>query len=229
MSERPWVLEQEWLDLLFLHWEIDYSFLRKQIPEGLEIDTYDGRAWIAVVPFCMEKVGPRGCPKPSAVSDFPEINIRTYVKRSGKPGVWFFSLDIPNRLPVWLARTFFHLPYFRAEMMVEASQDEIVYRSTVGERRFDATYSGLESVEIEPDSFEHWATERYCFYAQSQKRQLFRAEVQHPKWPLQRARYQIRENSMLEAYPVGKQHPSALFSKRIPVVAWWPLPLEVGG
>ena len=112
-------MQQEWLDLLFLHWEIEANALRPHIPDELEIDTFGGKAWLAVVPFSMRGVAPRACPKPSVICDFPEINVRTYVIKDGKPGVWFFSLDVPHRLPVWIARTFFHLPYFRAQMRVE--------------------------------------------------------------------------------------------------------------
>ncbi|MBK1878279.1 YqjF family protein [Pelagicoccus mobilis] len=218
----PWVMQQEWLDLLFIHWEIAPADLRPYIPEGLEIDTYDGKAWLGVVPFSMREVAPRGCPKPSALCDFPEINIRTYVIKDGKPGVWFFSLDVPHRLPVWIARSFFHLPYFRAEMQVEQHGDRTYYRSTYGERTFSATYRGLAPVTPERGSFEDWATERYCLYSQNKSGQLFRGEVQHPRWSVQTAEYEIQENTMLDAFPIGQMHPSVLFSKHIPVTVWWP-------
>ncbi|MDQ8187003.1 DUF2071 domain-containing protein [Pelagicoccus sp. SDUM812002] len=220
--ERPWVLQQEWLNLLFIHWEIAVEDLRSLIPNELEIDTYDGRAWLAVVPFSMRGVAPRACPKPRAISDFPEINIRTYVIKDGKPGVWFFSLDIPHRLPVWIARRFFHLPYFLSEMSVETRGEKTCYRSVRSDRSFDASYHGLEPHAAIAGSFDLWATERYCFYAESKKGDLYRAEVQHPKWPLMTARCEVHKNSMLDAFPVGEQHPSILFSKSLSVVAWWP-------
>ncbi|EDY82572.1 hypothetical protein VDG1235_2195 [Verrucomicrobiia bacterium DG1235] len=220
----PWVLQQEWLDLLFIHWEIDPDALRPYIPPKLEIDTFDNKAWLAVVPFTMRGVGPRLCPKPKSISDFPEINIRTYVIKDGKPGVWFFSLDVPNRLPVLLARAFFHLPYFRAKMAVQAHDSKTHYQSQYQARSFDATYQGAEPISPHPDSFEHWATELYCLYSQSKSGKLFRAEVQHPKWPLQKAICEISQNTMLDAFPVGPQHPSILYSAHIPVVAWWPRP-----
>lgn len=220
--ERPWILQQEWLDLLFLHWEIEPAALRPHIPESLEIDTFDGQAWLAVVPFRMRGVAPRGVPKPRFLCDFPEINIRTYVVRDGKPGVWFFSLDVPHRLPVWIARAFFHLPYFRAQMAVSLKEDSIHYRSRYRKRAFRAAYRGLSPFHATPDSFETWATERYCLYSQSRRGQLYRAEVHHPQWPLLRAECHLEENTMLDAFPVGRRHPSALFSKHLPVVAWMP-------
>lgn len=215
-------MQQEWHDLLFLHWEIEPADLRPFIPPGLELDTYGSKAWIAVVPFTMKGVAPRGCPKPSFVSDFPEINIRTYVIKDGKPGVWFFSLDVPHRLPVWIARAFFHLPYFRARMTVGSETNLQRYSSTYQGRSFVANYSPISAFSPESGSFEDWATERYCLYSQSKSGQIYRAEVQHPKWPLQQAECSIERNTMLDAFPIGPMHPSILFSKQLSVVAWWP-------
>nr|WP_221774692.1 DUF2071 domain-containing protein [Pelagicoccus albus] len=215
-------MQQEWHDLLFLHWEIDAKHLQSLIPSNLEVDTFEGSAWLAIVPFSMRGVSPRACPKPSFLSDFPEINIRTYVIKDGKPGVWFFSLDVPNQLPVWLARTFFHLPYFKGQMDVQNQNGETRYDSRYERREFRATYSGSKLITPQADSFEHWSTERYCLYSQSRSGQLHRAEVQHPKWPLQKANVHIEKNSMLDNFKVGSRHPSALFAKEIPVVAWWP-------
>lgn len=222
LPSKPWLLQQVWSDLLFLHWEISPKDLRPLIPSELEIDTYNGRAWIAVVPFSMTGVAPRACPKPKSISDFPEINIRTYVIKNGKPGVWFFSLDVPNRLPVWIARRFFHLPYFLADMSVKTVGEKTSYRSTRCDRAFEADYKPLNSHIAKPGSFEDWSTERYCFYSQSKAGHIYRAEVQHPKWSLMTAECEIKKNKMLDAFPIGEQHPSILFSKSLPVVAWWP-------
>ncbi|MBD5778912.1 DUF2071 domain-containing protein [Pelagicoccus sp. NFK12] len=226
LPERPWLLQQVWRDLLFLHWEMDVKDLRPLIPASLDIDTFDGKAWIAVVPFSMQGVAPRACPKPKSVSDFPEINIRTYVVKDGMPGVWFFSLDIPNRLPVWIARRFFHLPYFLADMTVQHRNNHTYYRSDRRDRSFEASFHGLQTHQAVSGSFETWASERYCFYAQSDKGKLYRAEVQHPQWPLMTAQCEIHKNSMLDAFPVGEQHSSILYSKSLPVVAW--LPQRIG-
>ena len=93
-------MRQSWHDLLFMHWRVPADVLRPLIPPGLEVDTFDGSAWIAVVPFRMSDVAPRFVPAVPGLSAFPELNVRTYVARDGKPGVWFFSLDAGNRLAV---------------------------------------------------------------------------------------------------------------------------------
>ena len=118
----PWIMSQSWHDLLFAHWPIDASHLRPLIPAALEIDKFQGEAWIGVVPFRMSGVRLRATPALPTLSAFPELNVRTYVTHGGKPGVWFFSLDAANAIAVSVARAWFHLPYFNARMTLRKSQ-----------------------------------------------------------------------------------------------------------
>ena len=100
----PWVMAQSWHDLLFAHWQIDAARMRPHVPAALEIDTFEGQAWIAVVPFRMSGVRLRFTPALPWLSAFPELNVRTYVVAERKRGVWFFSLDAGNPLAVAMAR-----------------------------------------------------------------------------------------------------------------------------
>jgi len=222
LPNKKWLLTQTWMNLLFLHWEIDIDDLRARIPDQLEIDVHHGKAYIAIVPFDMKGVTFRNFPKISYFSDFPEINVRTYVTHQGKPGVWFFSLDVPRRFAVWAARTFFHLPYRYGRVAVDDSGASIHYHHRVDQEAFSAQYRPIEKVTPTADSFETWATERYCLYCQSKRGALFRTEVHHPRWPLQTASIEVNENSLLDRFNIGPQHPSVLFSKRIEVVAYSP-------
>src|SRR5688572_14463842 len=108
-----------WHDLLFLHWPIPPELIRPMIPQGVELDTFDGRAWIGVVPFRMTRVRPRRFPQFASVA-FPEINVRTYVWSPGRSGLWFFSLDATNRLAVRTARAWYGLPYYDARITVQS-------------------------------------------------------------------------------------------------------------
>ena len=213
-------MRQTWSDLVFIHWEIDPRALRELIPPSLEIDTFDGTAWIGLVPFDMRGVTPRFVPAIPAVSDFPEINVRTYVTYKGKPGVWFFSLDVPNPLAVVAARGLFHLPYFLAKMQVSRRNGRIEYAARYDQRVFEASYEPNRREPVQSTAFARWATERYCLYAASRKGRLFRGEIHHRPWPIQVADLDVRENTYLRSFDVKSQHPEVLFSRSIDVVVW---------
>ena len=123
-------MTQYWRDLLFLHWRFDARAIQEKLPPGLSVETFDGDAWIGIVPFQMENIRILGCPMPGSMGAFPELNLRTYVHdESGRSGVWFFSLDAGNRFAVWGARTFFHLNYQNAVMDVREKNERILFTS----------------------------------------------------------------------------------------------------
>ncbi len=226
-DHRPWPLpagtwawRQTWTDLAFIHWEIESSQLRPWIPEPLAIDTFDGTAWIGLVPFDMKGVTRRPLPAFPLFSAFPEINVRTYVTCQGKPGVWFFSLDTPNSLAVWAARRWFHLPYFRAGINVRLECGKVFYTAVRGQRRFRAIYGPEAGGRLEAPAFARWAAERYCLYSRDGRGRIHCCEIHHRPWPLERAVCDVRENGWLSDFRVGARHPEVLFSKRIDVVIW---------
>ena len=144
MPDRPWVMTQSWHDLLFAHWKVDVRQLRSRVPSPFELDLFEGDAWLGVVPFYMTNVSPRGVPSLPWVSEFPELNVRTYVRVADKAGVYFFSLDAASALAVQAARTLLNLPYHTASMMrVQTPQGIIEYHSSRGgaAAQFDATYA----------------------------------------------------------------------------------------
>lgn len=130
LPRSPWIMKQVWHDLLFAHWPVPLAALRRLISPQLEVDMFAGQAWLGVVPFRMSGVKMRGALGIRGFSPFAELNVRTYVTRDGKPGVWFFSLDAANVLAVWGARLAFHLPYFQATMRCEEHAGWIHYEST---------------------------------------------------------------------------------------------------
>jgi uncharacterized protein YqjF (DUF2071 family) len=138
LRERPAgrpIMYQKWGKLLFMHWRIDAKLLRPLIPAPLEIDTFDGSAWIGVVPFTMWNIRASFLPAIPGTSSFHELNVRTYVHHQGVPSVWFMSLDAASRLAVWGARRFYHLPYFNAQMSLEQTDKTIRYSSLRKDRR----------------------------------------------------------------------------------------------
>jgi uncharacterized protein YqjF (DUF2071 family) len=223
-------MAQSWHDLLFAHWPVDPAMLRAHIPEKLTIDTFDGKAWLGIVPFSMTGVRPRWTPALPGLSAFPELNVRTYVTAQDKPGVWFFSLDAANALAVAAARLTFHLPYFRARMKCTEARGWIEYRSHrshagAPEAQFDGRYRGVGAF-FEParGTLAHFLTERYCLYSVDSTGRIYRGEIHHPPWLLQEGEAHFARNTMAEAagLSVSAEQPLMHFARRQDMVAWAP-------
>ncbi len=227
MPERRWSVAMRWHDLLFAHWPVRAEILRPMIPVGLEIDTWDGWAWVGLVPFRMTGVLPRLLPKPCSFA-FPELNVRTYVKGCDKNGVWFFSLDAASRVAVRVARKWYRLPYYDAAIKVTNIGEDVQYDS----RR---VHRGAASAELQieyrptsqvfraqPGTIEHWLIERYCLYSQNRFNQIGCGDVHHVPWPLQTAEAEIRKSTMLEALgiPTPREKPLLHFTRELQVAAW---------
>lgn len=226
LPRRPWVLAQSWLHLLFAHWRVSPNVVAPLIPAGLELETFDGSAWIGVVPFLMHDVHPRGTFNVSGLSAFPELNVRTYVTREGKPGVWFLSLDAANPLAVRVARRLFHLPYQHATMSITAEGEGWRYRSERrdGRARFEAAYQPTSAVfRAQTGSLDEWLTERYCLYSADARGRLYRGEILHRPWALQRAQAEITLNTMTQPFGITlpDEPPLLHFSERLDVLTWY--------
>lgn len=207
----PRLMRQRWSHLLFLHWEVPHDALRPLVPPELTIDTFEGRAFVGLVPFTMSGVRARFLPPLPGLSSFEEVNVRTYVRHEGRdPGVWFFSLDAANAVAVWAARATYHLPYHHARMSLEESGGTIRYRS---ERlRPGPTPAGC-SMRYEPagpefaaapGSLEFFLVERYRLYSRSPAGRLHGGEVEHPPYPIQPARLHDLDETLLAAAGIAR-------------------------
>lgn len=236
-SHRPWPLPkskclmyQRWHDLLFAHWPVDDDILAALIPPSLQLDKFEGQAWLGVVPFWMSRIRGRGMVSVPYLSRFPEINVRTYVTDGEKPGVWFFSLDAANALAVQGARRCFHLPYYHALMECRLEGNEVQYYSkrihaNAPAAEFKGSYAPDGAVRIaEKGSLEYWLTERYCLYTNDPSGHLCRAEIHHQPWALQSTAAKMEINSMTDALgiPLPAIAPLLHFTK-FQEVAVWPL------
>ena len=227
LPARPWVLSMRWERLLFAHWRVPAEPLRRLLPAGLELDLYDGEAWLGVVPFVMTGVTPRGLPSLPGSSAFSELNLRTYVVSGGRPGVWFFSLDATSRLAVRAARLTFHLPYFDASIDVAREGTAIRYRSERIHRgapagSLVARYAPTGPVcPATPGSIDSWLTERYCLYSATPRGRLRRGEIQHAPWPLQAAEAEIERCTLADRLGVKLSGSPVLhYASELDVVAW---------
>jgi hypothetical protein len=176
---------QRWSDLLFLHWTWPSQDLQAHLPPGLTIDTFAGEAYLGVVPFFMSGIRPRFCPAVPWISNFQELNLRTYVHSDdGTPGVWFFSLDAANPIAVAIAKRFFHLPYRHARMHAERNGDITYHSKLPGHPAQQFRYSIPQSTRAaEPGSLEFFLLERYYLFSHDARRdRLFRGQVAHPPY-----------------------------------------------
>ncbi len=181
-----------WERLLFMHWPLPAAMLEPLLPDGLAVDTFRGQAWLGIVPFFMTHVRPTFLPSVPGLSSFTELNVRTYVTFRGVQGVWFFSLEAANPIAVRLARKGFHLPYFDARMRGEVSGETVLFRSTRTHRgaapaTFEAHYRPLQGSPEGDADLNHFLTERYCLFSVRPGGHIYRTDVRHEVWPLQRA------------------------------------------
>lgn len=208
------VMRQRWLHLLFVHWPADPDALQRLLPPGLEIDTFEGRAFVGLVPFTMRGIRPPFLPAVPVLSRFHEVNLRTYVHRQGRePGVWFFSLDAASRPAVIGARAWFRLPYHYARMRMDVGSAgdsvEVRYQS---HRRWPGPRPAGCSLRYrprgpvtraEPGTLEHFLVERYILYARAGDR-LRQARVAHEPYPLQSGEVEDLEETLSDAARVPR-------------------------
>ncbi|WP_339105517.1 DUF2071 domain-containing protein [Haloterrigena salinisoli] len=208
----PHVASMTWRDGLFVHWPVDADALRPHVPDRLTLETRDGDAWLSVLPFVLTDVGLRGVPTVARTA-VAELNVRTYVRYRGDPGLFFFSIDVGNPLIAAIVGRTTRLPVYHAHMRVSADNGHVDFSSTrsqtaVGARprfdgdappaRFDATYRPEGDVfRPEPDTLAYWLVERRRFYA-AEDRRVLTGEIAHERWPLQPATVTIHENTMFE-------------------------------
>ena len=188
---RPWRWSQHWRDLLFTHWRVAKSDLAPLLPAGLELDTHLGAAWVTAVAFRLERVRPRFLPALGPVSNFLELNLRTYVHRLGEPAIFFLSIHANSRLAVTLARLFTPLPYAPARIEYAEAAESLVFRAS---RRgggkpppiFRAAFTptGVNEARV-ADSLGLWLLERYCAFFAGQRGRLLRMIVRHSPWRVQ--------------------------------------------
>jgi uncharacterized protein YqjF (DUF2071 family) len=175
-----------WRHLLFLHWSWDAHQIQATLPAGLFVDTYEGRAWLAIVPLFMQSVHPTGFPSLPWVSNFLELNVRTYVHDgAGLPGIWFYSLVCNQPLAVELARRWYHLNYVHARMKASVDQDGIcsykVRRGSLDEASFAYGSSAADEI-AEPGSLEFFLIERYVLFSAARNGRLYAGRVHHPQY-----------------------------------------------
>ena len=205
MPKRKHTLNQEWRNLTFMHWSVDPEKLKVHLPKGLELDTFDGKAYIGVVPFKMKNVRPRRLPSIPLISNFPEFNIRTYVKKDGIQGVFFLTLEAESRITCYHAPKAYGLPYRFSKCKFSNVGDSYNWESV--RTNGNLVLSGQTKPIGDPmtagnGSLEEFLFERYSLYTEL-KGCLHRAYTHHKKWSFQSANVSLDSNTLTESYDLG--------------------------
>lgn len=217
MPTESWKFYQEWNNALFLHWQVELSELKKFVPNELEIDLFDRKPWVSVVAFTMEKIRPKNLPSFSPISDFDEINIRTYVKSNNKTGVYFLSIEGGKSLSCKIAKGMSELPYRYSKI----KRNENQYESNNSEYNDKLTIQYVVRNEItKKTKLDKWLTERYALFQDTEK-SINEFEIHHLEWPIN----EIEINNLEFNYPrfnkLIKDKPNIIqYSKGVKVIAW---------
>lgn len=215
------VMVQQWQDLAYVHWRYPVEEVQALLPKGIDVDIHDGSAWVGLIPFSMRNIGLPRMPAVPYFGSFPEVNVRTYVRCNGRPGVWFFSLDVNRFLPAVVARTTYLLPYCWGSARHHRDGDTLNTRVS---RRWPSRASTLISISIgnvieQPDETAVFLSARWGLYSKGFRGSLRYAPVDHEKWPLYSARLLELDDSLVTAAglsaPQGEPH--VMFSPGVSV------------
>jgi uncharacterized protein len=240
MSHKPrplptgrWAISQRWNDLLFAHWPVPAAAIAALLPEGLQVDTFQGAAWLGIVPFWLDRLKVRGVPRIPVFRSLPDLNLRTYVREehSRGRGLYCFSMDAGNLLAVAAARTFYHLPYYWADMRLERrSVREFAFysrrRFAAATVTFQARYRGLGprlgQMDGRSGTLESFFSERDCLYTRNREGEAIRANIHQVAGPLEDAEAVIERNSLAETIGITLPNcePVLHYSRRMAVYVW---------
>jgi uncharacterized protein YqjF (DUF2071 family) len=217
IPEEDWAYYQEWNKSVFMHWEVDYNDLQELVPAGLELDSFDGKYWVSIVAFTMEKIRPAYLPPFAPISNFDEINVRTYVIRDGKPGVYFINIEAGKYLSAFLSRMLSSLPYEKSQI----SRGDDFYRSNNPNKgfRLDLDYEIGPTISRK-SPLDLWLTERYALYLEKDGG-IYGYEIQHQEWDLK----EVQIDNLEIYYSIGNlifdsKPDLCQYSPGVKVLAW---------
>jgi uncharacterized protein YqjF (DUF2071 family) len=225
------VMHQTWKNLLFMHWFFTPDEISPLIPNELELDTFDSKAWIGITPFTISNLHLHSLPPIPGLSSFHELNVRTYVHHDGVPGIWFFSLDASKLIPAMAARALFMLPYHDADVTFHERPGDFNFelaRNGSPPAHFRANWSaGVRLRDPDVDSLAFFLVERYCYFALRDET-LYMTRIYHHPWILDEATVSSYKSTMIGALgiPEPGTHPLAHFSREQNVDIWAPTPVS---
>ncbi|MCJ8008320.1 YqjF family protein [Lederbergia wuyishanensis] len=226
LPSKYWLMRQRWSDVLFMHLPIQPEKLQPYIPSPIEIDIFDGTAWLGVIVFNISGIYPRGFHNVSIRPAFPEINLRTYVKCNNKPGIYFLSLDVDDWTSYTLAKKWLHVPYYPAKISFQKNRQSFHFES-VRNRESPIICKGSYTPKSEiffpkKMTLDHWLTERYCFFSQDQRSNMYCLDIHHQPWPLQKADAVVHTNDLFNPFhfDITNESPIFHYSQGLDALIW---------
>jgi len=212
-----WKFYQEWNNAIFLHYQVDLDQLKKIVPKELEIDLYEGKPWVSVVAFTMEKIRPKNLPAFSPISNFNEINIRTYVKSNNKTGVYFLSIEGGKSLSCKIARGISELPYRLSK--IKRTDNKFQSKNAEFNDILDIEFIvGAHMTEV--TELDKWLTERYALFQDSGD-SINEFEIHHLEWPINEINFKKLEIDYPRFKKIIHKNPDKIrYSKGVKVIAW---------
>lgn len=217
LPKGKWSYYQEWNNALFLHWKIPVEVLQKLIPKKLKLDTINGEAYVSLVAFTMQKIRPKNLPAVKFISDFDEINLRTYIDIDSKKGVYFLNIEAAKTLSVFIAKALSGLPYEKSSIQRSNRQ----YKSMNQLKKFhlDVNFD-IKNMLTSKTELDLWLTERYCLYLDKNEK-LYRYDIHHKEWNIKT----VKINQLEVNYSIGELtlngNPDLVhYSDGVEVIAW---------
>ncbi|MDG2448904.1 MAG: DUF2071 domain-containing protein [Saprospiraceae bacterium] len=217
LPAKSWKFYQEWNDVIFLHWEVELDQLQKHVPKELKIDLFAGKPWVSVVAFKMNKIRPKNLPSFPPISDFDEINIRTYIKSNKKSGVYFLSIEGGARLSCIIAKAISRLPYRYSKIIRTDNHFESI--NSQFDEKLKINFQMDEKIDYK-SKLDKWLTERYALFQDTEK-SINTFEIHHLEWEINK----IKLFNLSVSYPrfeklLTKPPDKAHYSKGVKVLAW---------
>ncbi|WP_200975210.1 YqjF family protein [Echinicola sp. 20G] len=217
LPEGNWSYYQEWNNAIFLHWKVDVNQLKNLVPEDLEIDLFENEAWVSVVAFTMERIRTRNLPSFPPISNFHELNIRTYVRYRGRPGVYFLSIEGGKLISCHVAKFLSDLPYRYSK--IKRNNGSFINNNSVSNDFIHLTFK-IEDPKAEKTKLEKWLTERYVLFQDTDKA-INEFDIHHIEWPI----YEVDMNEINFNYPKFKSLLNSApnlkqYSPGVQVIAW---------
>lgn len=217
IPQKTWVYYQEWNRALFLHWKIPVEILQELIPAQLTLDTFEGNAFVSLVAFSMEKIRPRCLPALNFVSNFEEVNLRTYINYKNKKGVYFLNIEAAKKLSVFIAKNISGLPYEKAQ--IKRSESNFSVQNFKKGFYLEANFEIKEEIKYKT-ALDHWLTERYCLYLETNKK-LFRYDTHHEEWKIKNVAIKsLKLNYKIQKLQLSQQPDFVHYSEGVQVLAW---------